>query len=135
MANRWLVKTEPSAYSFADLVREKRTVWDGVANAAAQRHLAAMKRGDEVLVYHTGGERAVVGLARVVEGPRPDPAAGNPRVMVVTLAPVRALVTPVPLAALKARKELAGWDLVRLPRASVLPVPPQAWEAVAALGG
>ena len=130
MANRWLVKTEPSAYSFDDLAREKRTVWDGVSNAAALKNLRAMSKGDEVLVYHTGSEKAVVGTAKVVKGPYPDPKKKDEKLVVVDLAAGKPLAQPVSLADLKAKKSLANWELVRLPRLSVMPVPATAWKAV-----
>jgi predicted RNA-binding protein with PUA-like domain len=116
---RWLVKTEPSEYSFDDLVREGETVWTGIKNALALRNLRAMKAGDEVLVYHTGKEKAVVGVARAGPG--------------TTLVPFRRLPRPVPLAALKAEPSLAEWDLVRFSRLSVMPVPAVAWRKVLAL--
>lgn len=120
MGKRWLVKTEPSEYSFSDLLRDERTRWDGVANPLARKNLAAMARGDEVLVYHTGSEKAVVGTARVAA------AAGGE----VELAAGAALSRPVALAELKSDKGLAGWELVRLPRLSVLPVTEEQWAAV-----
>ncbi len=122
MGKRWLVKTEPSEYSFSDLMRDERTRWDGVSNPLARKNLAAMTRGDEVLVYHTGSEKAVVGTARV------GAAAGGE----VELVAGAALPRPVGLAELKADKELAGWELVRLPRLSVLPVTDGQWGAVMA---
>jgi predicted RNA-binding protein with PUA-like domain len=122
MGKRWLVKTEPSEYSFSDLLRDERTRWEGVANPLARKHLAAMAPGDEVLVYHTGSEKAVVGTARVAA------AAGGE----VDLAAGAALPRPVALRELKADKGLAGWELVRLPRLSVLPVTEGQWGAVMA---
>jgi predicted RNA-binding protein with PUA-like domain len=133
MANRWLVKTEPSAYSFEDLVREGRTAWTGVNNAQARIHLRAMKSGDLVLVYHTGGVKAVVGIAKVAKAPYADPAGDDPKAVVVDLVPVRPLATPVPLSVLRERAELHEWDLLRMGRLSVLPVPTAAWRAVESL--
>jgi predicted RNA-binding protein with PUA-like domain len=119
MANRWLVKTEPGTFSFEDLVRAKRTRWDGVSNPVAVKHLRAMRTGDDVLVYHTGSERSVVGLARVSADPAPEPE----------LEAVRPLA-PVSLATIKANETLADWALVRQGRLSVMPVPPEAWKAI-----
>jgi predicted RNA-binding protein with PUA-like domain len=133
MAGRWLFKTEPGAYAWADLERDRRTVWEGVKNALALRHLAAVRTGDEVLVYHTGDEKAAIGIARVVRGAYPDPAAGDPTRVVVDLAPVAALPRPVTLAAMRADPKLAGFDLLRLPRLSVMPVPPACWAAIVAM--
>jgi predicted RNA-binding protein with PUA-like domain len=133
MPNRWLVKTEPRTYAFQDLVRDGRTTWDGITNATALIHLRAMRVGDEVLVYHTGNEKAVVGVARVAGGPRPDPGQKDPRLVVVDLEPVRALARPVPLTGLKERADLASWELLRISRLSVMPVPAAAYRAVKAL--
>lgn len=135
MPNRWLVKTEPATYSFDDLRREGRTSWDGVRNALAQIHLRAMRRGDAVLVYHTGREKAVVGLARVARAPYPDPGAGDPAVVAVDLEAVRPLARPVPLARLKAEPTLAGLDLLRISRLSVMPVAAAHWRPILALAG
>lgn len=130
MAARWLVKTEPSDYSFDQLVRDGRTEWTGVRNAVAQRHLARMRAGDHVLVYHTGNEKAVVGTA-VVEGePHPDPTQHDPRILAVTLRAGAPLARPVPLAEIKATPALADWELVRLPRLSVMPVSAAQWAEV-----
>ena len=121
MAQRWLFKTEPSAYSFARLQADRRTVWDGVRNALALKHLAAVREGDEVLVYHTGDEKAAVGIARVTRGAYPDPKAKDAKLLVVDLEADRPLPRPVPLADMRANRKLAGFDLLRLPRLSVMP--------------
>ena len=130
MAGRWLFKTEPSAYSFADLERDRRTVWDGVKNALALKHLAAVAAGDEVLVYHTGDEKAAVGIAKVVRGAYPDPKWKDARLVVVGLQPVKALARPVALGEMRANPKLAGFDLLRLPRLSVMPVSAEQWAAI-----
>lgn len=130
---RWLVKTEPSTYAFGDLVREGRSAWTGVKNALAQIHLGAMRVGDEVLVYHTGGVKAVVGRARVVRAAYPDPTDASGRLACVDLAPQRSLEQPVPLARLRAEPTLAGWELLTNSRLSVMPVPAAAWSIVEAL--
>ena len=135
MAERWLFKTEPGAYSFTQLERDRRTVWEGVKNALALKHLARTGAGDEVLVYHTGDEKAAVGVARIVRGPYPDPGQGDPRLMVVDLAPVRALPRPVTLAEMRASRRLAGFDLLRLPRLSVVPVSAAHWAEILRLAG
>ena len=118
---RYLVKTEPSTYSFADLTRDKKTVWDGVSNPVALKHLAAIRKGDTVIVYHTGDEKQAVGLAVAASDAYPDPKAGNPKVVVVDLKPDKPLKTPVTLAQVKADAVLKGNDLARLPRLSVVP--------------
>jgi predicted RNA-binding protein with PUA-like domain len=130
MAQRWLFKTEPSAYSWAALERDGRAVWDGVKNALALKHLVAVAKGDDVLVYHTGGEKAVIGVAEVVRGAYPDPKQKDPRLVVVDLRAQRALARPVTLAEMRANEKLAGFDLLRLPRLSVMPVPAASWAAI-----
>lgn len=130
MAQRWLFKTEPSAYSWAELERDGRAVWDGVKNALALKHLAAVAKGDEVLVYHTGDEKAVIGIAEVVRAAYPDPKQKDPRLVVVDLKPRRALPHPVRLADMRVNEKLAGFDLLRLPRLSVMPVPSASWAAI-----
>lgn len=119
----WLLKTEPTAYSFARLARDRRTVWDGIRNAQALLNLRAMRRGDEALVYHSGAERAIVGLAAVVSDPYPDPKLDDPRRVVVDLAVVGPVPRPVTLAAIKAEPALRDLALVRNSRLSVVPVP------------
>jgi len=130
MADRWLFKTEPTAYSYAQLERDGRTVWDGVKNALALKHLAAVARGDELLVYHTGSEKAAVGIARVARGPYPDPKNKDRRLLVVDLEPVRALPRPVSLSEMRTNRALAGFDLLRLPRLSVMPVSAAVWAVI-----
>ena len=118
---RFLVKTEPSTYSYADLQRDKRTVWDGVSNPVALKHLATIRKGDTVVVYHTGDEKQAVGLAVAASDAYPDPKLKNPKRPVVDLAADRALPKPVTLSAAKADAVLKGTELARLPRLSVMP--------------
>ena len=122
MPNHWLLKTEPSTYSWDDLVRERTAVWDGVSNPVALRNLAAMKPGDDALVYHTGDEKAVVGLARVTKAAYPDPKGKDPKLLVVELAPVKPLAKPVTLAEIKGDALFRESPLVRQGRLSVVPV-------------
>jgi len=129
----WLVKADPDAYGLDDLERDRRTCWDGVANAVAVRHLRAMASGDRVLVYHSGAEKAIVGLARAASAGRPD--SRDPRLAVVDLEFVRRLPRVVPLAVVKADARFADWALVRQPRLSVMPVPAALWPALVALAG
>ena len=133
MPNHWLLKTEPGTFAWQDLVRDGRATWDGVKNPAALGHLRAMQPGDLAFVYHTGGEKAVVGICRVVSAPYPDPAAGDPRLVVVDLEPVKPMPAPVTLAAIKADRQFAGFALVRIPRLSVMPVTPEQWRAIQAM--
>jgi predicted RNA-binding protein with PUA-like domain len=128
----WLVKEEPTHYAFADLVREGRTAWAGVHNPLAQRHLRSMRPGDRVFYYHTGSERAVVGMAEVVSEPHPDPQ--DPRgAFSVDLKPVRPLTRPVSLAEIRDDPRLASMPLVRISRLSVMPVTPAEWKRIEAL--
>ena len=122
MSRWWLFKTEPSAYSFTQLESDGRATWDGVKNPLALKHLAAVAEGDRVFVYHTGDEKAVVGVARAVSPAYADPKKSDAKLLVVDIEPVRALAKPVSLAAVKANRRFAGFDLVRLPRLSVMPV-------------
>ena len=118
---RFLVKTEPSTYSFADLTRDKRTVWDGVSNPVALKHLATIRKGDTVVVYHTGDEKQAVGLAVAASDAYPDPKLEDPKRPVVDLTADRALRKPVTLAQVKADAVLKATELARLPRLSVMP--------------
>jgi len=131
--NRWLLKTEPSTYSYADLAREQVTTWDGVSNPAALNNLRAMKNGDQAFIYHTGDEKAIVGIARVVSAPYPDPKLKDPKRVVVDIAPVRALKAPVTLATVKADPRFIGFALVRVPRLSVMAVTAEQWEQLLTL--
>jgi len=124
---RWLLKTEPDCYSWSDLVRDKKTVWDGVTNALALKHIRSMKKGDESIIYHTGDERAAVGVAQITSDPYPDPSADDEKIVVVDLKPRRKLDTPITLSDFKADPAFAGWDLLRIGRLSVVPVPDGMW--------
>lgn len=129
----WLMKSEPGVYSWDDLVRDGGTQWDGVRNNAARLHLRAMRAGDEALFYHSGAERAVVGIMRITGAGEPD---GEDRAWVkVPVAPVRALAQPVTLAAIKAEPRLAQMELIRQSRLSVAPVRNEEWAVVLAMGG
>jgi predicted RNA-binding protein with PUA-like domain len=130
----WLVKTEPSSYAYADLAKAKRAVWDGVKNPVALRNLRAMKVGERVFVYHTGDEKAVVGVAEVVRAAYPDPNASFPSQVVVDLQAVSPLKHPVTLGAIKAEKEFAESPLVRQGRLSVVPLTPAQVKAIESLG-
>jgi predicted RNA-binding protein with PUA-like domain len=126
----WLLKTEPSTYSWDDLVRDKTTTWDGVANATALKHIRSMKKGDLALVYHTGDVRAAVGIAEVKSAPYADPKEDDERLAVVDLKPKKKLLKSVGLDVIKADKAFVGWDLLRIGRLSVVPVPEAMWERI-----
>ena len=127
---QWLLKTEPSSYSWLDLVREKRTTWDGVSNPLALKHLRAMKKGDLAFIYHTGDERAIVGIAEIAANPKPQ----DERLVTVDLKPRTQLPHPVSLDQIKSDKAFAGFDLLRISRLSVMPVPPPMWKRIEQLG-
>jgi predicted RNA-binding protein with PUA-like domain len=128
----WLVKEEPTHYSFEQLTRDRETEWSGVRNALAQRHLRAMRKGDTGFYYHSGDERCVVGTFRVVSSPEPDPDddAGRFRVRIRAGS---ALPTPVPLAEIKADPAFRDFALVRISRLSVMPVPLVVWNRILGL--
>jgi predicted RNA-binding protein with PUA-like domain len=133
MARHWVLKTEPSEYGFADLLRERRTRWSGVSNPVALKHLRSMQEGDDALIYHTGNEKALVGRARIASAPYPDPS--NPKLVVVDVESGRALPRTVSLAEIRAEPAFADLGLVRVPRLSVVPVEPAQWKRLLAMGG
>ena len=135
MPNYWIVKTEPSTYSYDDLERQKTAVWDGVRNNLALKHLRQMKPGDRVLVYHTGDEKAIVGIAEVTSEPYPDPKQKDPKLAVVDLRAVERLPRPVPLAEIKKDRAFADLGLVRIGRLSVMPVSADQFKRILKLGG
>ena len=128
MAN-WLFKSEPDTYSYEDLVRDRTTVWDGVSNPLAKKHLRALKPGDRVWLYHTGKEKAIVAEIRV--SAMPVEADGE---VTVKVEPGRKLPRPVTLAAIRGNETLADWELVRLPRLSVMPATDLQWSEVERMG-
>jgi len=125
---RWLMKSEPESYSWADLVRDRSTEWDGVRNNAARLHLKAMKPGDEAFFYHSMSDKAVVGIMRVARGAEPDPKA--PDWVRVQVEPVKPLAKPVTLAAIKAEPALSQMELIRQSRLSVAPVRDDEWALI-----
>jgi predicted RNA-binding protein with PUA-like domain len=125
----WLFKEEPTHYSFEDLKRDGKTSWTGVRNPLAQKHLRAVAKGDRIFYYHTGKEKAVVGIARAAGAAYPDEAAGA-TLHAVDVVPVKALKHPVTLAAIKADKAFASFPLVRMARLSVMPVTDDEWERI-----
>ncbi len=137
----WLLKTEPDCYSWAGLVADGRTHWDGVSSPAGQLHLRAVREGDEAFIYHTGNEKAIVGLARVVRGAYADPdqpgttAAGHPKGVLIDVSPVKAAPTPVTLGAIKSDRRFAGFALVTNSRLGVMPVPEALDRAIRKMAG
>ncbi len=126
----WLLKSEPDVYSYDDLARDKRTAWDGVANNTALIHIRKVKKGDLAIVYHTGNERAAIGIAEVITDAYPDPQANDPKLVVFDLKPKRKFAKPVTLATIKADPAFAEWELVRISRLSVMPVPATIWKRI-----
>ena len=133
--NYWLIKSEPSAYSWEQFVQDKQTSWDGVRNYAARNNLRAMKKGDEAFFYHSNEGLEIVGIAKVVKEAYQDPTTDDPNWVVVNFKPVKKLKKPVTLATIKAEKRLEKIELIRLSRLSVSAVTPQEWDIILELGG
>lgn len=128
--NYWLFATDPAEYSFADLQRDTRTVWDGVDDYASLKHLRDVESDEEVLIFHAGTELAIVGTARILSDPYPDPRGSSPDEMVVDLAAGSRLARPVALADIEDLPELQDFDLVGDPDLSVVPVTPEVWNRI-----
>jgi len=133
--NHWLAKSEPDTYSWDDLVRDKKTDWTGVRNYAARINLNAMQPGDQVLFYHSGESKSIVGLAKVTKAAFPDKTADEPGWVAVELAAVKPLPAPVTLAQVKAEASLKDMALIRLSRLSVQPVKPAEFAKILKLAG
>jgi predicted RNA-binding protein with PUA-like domain len=131
----WILKTDADTYPFDQLERERRAVWDGVTNALALRHIRSMAPGDAALIYHSNVGKELVGLARIVSAPYPDPKRKDPRLVVVDIEAERPLPNRVPLAAIKADPAFADLGLVRMSRLSVIPVPAEQWKKLLAMAG
>ena len=131
----YLFKTEPETYSYDDLVRDKHTVWDGISNPVALKHLRGIVKGDTIVIYHTGKEKQMVGLAAALGAPFADPKAGDPKRAVVEIKAVRKLPAPVTLATIRDDAVLAKTDLVRIPRLSVVPLTDAQFKRALKLAG
>lgn len=129
----WLFKEEPSNYNFDGLVRDGRTSWTGVRNPLAQKHLKSVKKGDRIFFYHTGDEKAVVGICRAAAAPYADPADKSGKLYAVDVEPVKKLKAPVTLAAIKADGRFNELPLTRMPRLSVMPMSDADWDAIVAM--
>src|SRR5688572_4132724 len=129
--NYWLLKTEPDSYSWNDLVKDKKTIWDGVRNFQARSNMKKMEKGDIVFIYHTGDEKAIVGEAQVTKSAYPDPK--DAEWVVVELSPLKPLKKPVTLAQIKSDKRLSDMVLVRASRLSVQPVKPTEFDLITTL--
>lgn len=132
---QWLVKEEPDHYGYDQLERERKTVWAGVKNPLAQKHLRAMRRGDRVFYYHTGKEKAVVAVAKAASDAYPDPNDASGKLYVVDIVPDQKLPRPVTLAAIKADQAFASFPLVRMSRLSVMPVTDAEWKRIEKMSG
>ena len=133
--NYWLVKSEPSVYSWDQFVKEKKTFWNGVRNYAARNNLREMKKDDEVFYYHSNEGMEIVGIAKVIKESYQDPTTDNPNWVVVDLKPVKKLKKPITLVQVKGEPKLADMELVKNSRLSVQKVTPQEWEMILKLSG
>lgn len=131
----WLLKTEPNEYSYTDLEKENTAVWDGVKNALALKNMRTMLPGEEVFIYHTGKERRIVGVAQVASIAYPDPKLTDVKRLVIDIQAVRKLSEPVTLAQIKQDENMRGFELIRLPRLSIVPVLPQHWQHLLEMAG
>ncbi|HEY6330213.1 MAG TPA: EVE domain-containing protein [Blastocatellia bacterium] len=131
----WLLKTEPGSYSYADLERDGKTVWDGVTNNLALQNIRKLKKGDKLLIYHTGDEKSIAGLAEASSDPYPDPNGGNPKLMVFEIKPKKAAPRQVTLSEIKQDPELSESKLARLPRLSVIPLDRKEWSKLTEMAG
>ena len=127
---KWLLKTEPTVYSYSDLERYKKTVWDGVTSPGGLFQIKQVKKGDTVFIYHSGDEKQVVGIAEVISNPYIDPRANNPKLYVFDIKPKKKLKNPVTLVQVKADKRFKNSRLVNEPRLSVQPMPEELWDAI-----
>jgi predicted RNA-binding protein with PUA-like domain len=130
---QWLVKEEPDHYGYDQLERDRTTVWAGVRNPLAQKHLRAIRKGDRIFYYHTGKEKAVVAVARAASDAYPDPADRTGKLYVFELTPEKRLPKPVTLAAIKADRAFASFPLVRMSRLSVMPVTDAEWTRISGM--
>ena len=126
--SHWLLKSDPGTYSFDDLQRDKKTVWDGVSNNLALKHIRNMKKGDTAFVYHSGPEKSVVGIADIVSNPFPDPKRKDPRLAVFEIKFRERLKNPVTLSAIRSDRRFMNFVLVRMSRLSVMPVSGEQWN-------
>lgn len=133
MVKYWLAKQEPDGprgYNFETLKKDKKTIWDGVHNNLALKHMREMKNGDLVLFYHTGDERQAVGIMEIVSEPYPNPKEDNKRFIVVDVKYKKSLKRPVTLDEIKKQKKFQNWELIRISRLSVMPVPKHIWNTI-----
>ena len=130
MTNYWLVKQEPSVYNYSALEKEKKTVWDGVHNNLALKHIRSMKKGDQAFFYHTGDEKQLVGIIEITSNPYPNPKEDDKRFVAVDVKSVKSLKRPVTLEEIKKDNIFKNWELLRISRLSVMPVPKKLWDEI-----
>ena len=130
MVNYWLTKQNPTSYNFSTLEKEKKTMWDGVHNNLALKHMNNMTKGDLVFFYHSGDEKQIVGIMTVTSKAYPNPSEKNERFVVVDVKYKKKLKRPVTLDEIKKEKRFKNWELLRISRLSVMPVPKQIWDAI-----
>lgn len=133
--NYWLLKTEPTVYSYSDLERDKKAVWDGVTSPGGLFQIKQIKKGDVAFIYHTGDEKQVVGIAEIISDPYVDPTANNPCLYVFEIKPKKRLKIPVTLEQIKADKRFKDSRLVNEPRLSVQPMPEELWDTILTMSG
>ena len=126
----WLLKEEPSHYSYDDLVKEGRTNWDGVRNPLAQKNLRSVKKGDEAIFYHTRDVKAAIGIVKVISDPYPDPSSKSGKLVAIDVEPLKKLARPVKLAEIKEKELFKDFALVKIPRLSVMHVPKELWNEI-----
>ena len=124
----WLLKTEPTTYSYEDLIKNKKTSWDGVTNALALKHIRNMKKGDLAFIYHSGKEKQIVGISEIITNPYPDPKQKDSKLVIMDLKPKEKLEKPVTLTEIKSDKRFSDFALVRISRLSVMPVSDKQWK-------
>ncbi len=131
MANYWLAKQEPSSYNFEQLKKDKKTMWDGVHNNLALKNISKMKKGDQIMFYHSGKEKQIVGIMEVIsKKPYPNPEEDNDRYIVVDVKYKKQLKRPVTLEEIKKQSKFKNWELLRISRLSVMPVPKNIWDSI-----
>ena len=130
IVNYWLAKQEPRGYNFETLKKDKKTIWDGVHNNLALKHMRVIKKGDLILFYHTGDKRQAVGIMEVTSNPYPNPNEDNKRFIVFDVKYKKSLKRPITLDEMKKQKKFQNWELIRISRLSVMPVPKHIWDTI-----
>lgn len=128
--NLWLFKTDPDTYTWNNLLKMKKEMWDGVSNNLALKYLRSVKNGDQIFIYHSGNDKAIFGIAKAVSNAYSDPSGKDPKLAVVDIMAQEELKKPVTLSGIKANKKLSSWELVRFSRLSVMPVSQTQWDEV-----